>query len=172
MLWLESLETTAETYVLRDKEVVVATTRIETMLGDTAVAVHPDDPRYFDIHGKSVVHPFCNRIIPIVTDKFVDMQFGTGAVKITPAHDHNDYEVAMRLELPFITVIEDDGTISPGCGEFSGMKRFEARKAVLEALKQKGLYRGTKDNPMVVPVCSVDDESSSNRPGTLAVVHR
>lgn len=137
-----------------DKEVVVATTRIETMLGDTAVAVHPEDPRYFDLLGKSVVHPFCDRIIPIVTDEFVDMQFGTGAVKITPAHDHNDYEVAMRLELPFITVIEDDGTISSGCGEFSGMKRFEARKAILEALKKKGLYRGTKDNPMVVPICS------------------
>lgn len=136
------------------EEVVVATTRIETMLGDSAVAVHPQDPRYSHLHGKYVVHPFCDRRLPIVCDQFVDMQFGTGAVKITPAHDHNDYEVGQRHNLPFITVIDDDGNISPGCGEFSGMRRFDARKAVLEALKKRGLYRDTRDNPMVVPVCS------------------
>lgn len=137
-----------------DEEVVVATTRIETMLGDTAVAVHPEDPRYFHLHGSCVVHPFCDRRLPIVCDNFVDMQFGTGAVKITPAHDHNDYEVGMRHDLPSITIIDDNGNICPGCGEFSGMRRFDARKAVLEALKKKGLYRDTKDNPMVVPICS------------------
>lgn len=137
-----------------EEEVVVATTRIETMLGDTAVAVHPNDPRYSHLHGKHVVHPFCDRRIPIVCDDFVDMQFGTGAVKITPAHDHNDYEVGMRHNLPFITMIDDNGCISQGCGEFSGMKRFDARKAVLEALKKKGLYRDTKDNPMLVPICN------------------
>lgn len=137
-----------------EEEVVVATTRIETMLGDTAVAVHPEDPRYFHLHGSCVVHPFCDRRLPIVCDDFVDMQFGTGAVKITPAHDHNDYEVGMRHDLPSITIIDDNGNICPGCGEFSGMRRFDARKAVLEALKQKGLYRDTKDNPMVVPICS------------------
>lgn len=144
-------------YLLEDgsgEEVVVATTRIETMLGDSAVAVHPEDPRYSHLHGKRLVHPFCDRRLPIVCDPFVDMNFGTGAVKITPAHDHNDYEVGQRHGLPFITVIDDNGNICPGCGEFSGMRRFDARKAVLEALKQKGLYRGTQDNPMVVPICS------------------
>ncbi|CAN8019258.1 unnamed protein product, partial [Ixodes persulcatus] len=137
-----------------DEEVVVATTRIETMLGDTAVAVHPKDPRYTHLHGKYVVHPFCDRKIPIVCDDFVDMEFGTGAVKITPAHDHNDYEVGKRHKLPFITMIDDNGNICSGCGQFSGMRRFDARKAVLESLKERGLYRDTKDNPMVVPICS------------------
>uniref|UniRef100_A0A131XVK0 Valine--tRNA ligase n=1 Tax=Ixodes ricinus TaxID=34613 RepID=A0A131XVK0_IXORI len=137
-----------------DEEVVVATTRIETMLGDTAVAVHPKDPRYTHLHGKYVIHPFCDRKIPIVCDDFVDMEFGTGAVKITPAHDHNDYEVGKRHKLPFITMIDDNGDICAGCGQFSGMRRFDARKAVLESLKERGLYRDTKDNPMVVPICS------------------
>ncbi|XP_064457490.1 valine--tRNA ligase-like [Ornithodoros turicata] len=137
-----------------DEEIVVATTRIETMLGDTAVAVHPEDARYKHLHGKNVIHPFCDRKLPIVCDDFVDMQFGTGAVKITPAHDHNDYEVGKRHNLPFITMIDDNGNICSGCGPFSDMKRFDARKAVLATLKEKGLYRDTKDNPMVVPICS------------------
>jgi len=138
-----------------DEELVVATTRIETMLGDTAVAVHPDDKRYQHLIGKTLVHPFADRKIPVVADGItVDMTFGTGAVKITPAHDPNDYECGKRHSLPFLTIFTDDGLVSPGCGKFSGMKRFEARKAVLEALKEKGLYRETKDNPMVVPVCS------------------
>lgn len=137
-----------------EDEIVVATTRIETMLGDTAVAVHPEDARYKHLHGKYVVHPFCDRRLPIVCDDFVDTQFGTGAVKITPAHDHNDYEVGKRHNLPFVTMIDDNGNICSGCGPFSGMRRFDARKAVLAALKEKGLYRDTKDNPMVVPICS------------------
>ncbi|CAL1537812.1 unnamed protein product [Lymnaea stagnalis] len=138
-----------------DEEVVVATTRIETMLGDSGVAVHPSDDRYKHLKGKFVQHPFCqNRKLPIVSDDFVDMSFGTGAVKITPAHDHNDYEVGKRHNLPFITIIDNNGLITGDCGHFTGMKRFDARKAVLEALKEKGLYRGTKDNPMVVPTCS------------------
>ena len=115
------------------------------------------------------VHPFVDRLLPIVTDSFVDTAFGTGAVKITPAHDHNDYEVSaqtshfptccllfqvgVRHNLPFITCINDNGDISAGCGKFSGMKRFEARKAVAEALMERGLYRDKKDNPMVVPIC-------------------
>ncbi|EYB94257.1 hypothetical protein Y032_0173g387 [Ancylostoma ceylanicum] len=135
-------------------EVVVSTTRVETMLGDTAVAVHPEDPRYQHLIGKVCVHPFVDRELPIVPDSFVDREFGTGAVKITPAHDHNDYEVGQRHNLPFITCIDDDGNISPGCGEFSGMRRFDARKAVIEALKKRGLYRGSEDNAMVVPICS------------------
>ncbi|KAK9500425.1 hypothetical protein O3M35_001693 [Rhynocoris fuscipes] len=137
-----------------DQEIVVATTRIETMLGDTAVAVHPNDERYKHLHGCKLVHPFCNRTIPLVTDEFVDMTFGTGAVKITPAHDHNDYEVGVRHKLPFLTIIDDDGNITGDCGKFTGMKRFDARKAVTAALKELGLYRETKDNPMVVPVCN------------------
>lgn len=137
-----------------DEKIIVATTRIETMLGDTAVAVHPDDDRYKHLHGKTVRHPLVDRVLPIVADSFVDMAFGTGAVKITPAHDVNDYEVGVRHNLPFITIIDDNGNITNDCGEFSGMKRFQARKAVLQALKQKGLYIETKDNPMVVPTCS------------------
>jgi len=137
-----------------DEEIVVATTRIETMLGDTAVAVHPEDQRYSHLVGKSVVHPFCPRKIPIISDTFVEKDFGTGAVKITPAHDPNDFECGKRNNLPFLTIFTDEGEVSQGCGQFSGMKRFEARKAVLVALTEKGLYRGTADNPMVVPVCS------------------
>lgn len=137
-----------------DETIIVATTRIETMLGDTAVAVHPSDPRYRHLHGKYVQHPFCDRILPIVCDNFVEKDFGTGAVKITPAHDPNDYEVGKRRNLPFITIFNDDGVIIGDCTEFNGMKRFEARKAVLQALKKKNLYCETVDNPMVVPICS------------------
>lgn len=137
-----------------EEEIVVATTRIETMLGDTAVAVHPDDARYKHLHGKCVQHPFFDRKLPIVCDNFVDMAFGTGAVKITPAHDPNDYDCGMRLKLPFITIIDNNGNITADCGQFANMKRFDARKAVLNALQEKGLYRDTKDNPMVVPMCS------------------
>ncbi|XP_059474962.1 valine--tRNA ligase isoform X2 [Neocloeon triangulifer] len=135
-------------------EVVVATTRVETMLGDTAVAVHPEDPRYKHLHGKFIQHPFCDRKIPIVCDDFVDREFGSGAVKITPAHDPNDYEVGKRHNLPFITIFSDDGIIIGDYGNFTGMKRFHCRKAILEALEAKGLYRGTVDNAMVVPMCS------------------
>uniref|UniRef100_A0A667ZQ25 valine--tRNA ligase n=1 Tax=Myripristis murdjan TaxID=586833 RepID=A0A667ZQ25_9TELE len=94
-----------------DEEVIVATTRIETMLGDTAVAVHPEDPRYQHLKGKTVLHPFCDRKMPIVFDDFVDMNFGTGAVKITPAHDHNDYEVGVRHNLAFINILDENGLL-------------------------------------------------------------
>ena len=138
-----------------DDELVVATTRIETMLGDTAIAVHPNDERYKKFHGKYAVHPFIpGRRLVIVADDFVDMNFGTGAVKITPAHDPNDYECGKRFGLPFITIFDDNGNVTEGCGQFSGLPRFTARKQVLAALKELGLYRDTKDNPMVVPLCS------------------
>uniref|UniRef100_A0A8C1RXH7 Valine--tRNA ligase n=1 Tax=Cyprinus carpio TaxID=7962 RepID=A0A8C1RXH7_CYPCA len=137
-----------------DEEVVVATTRIETMLGDTAVAVHPNDSRYQHLKGKMVVHPFCDRKMPIVFDDFVDMSFGTGAVKITPAHDHNDYEVGERHKLTFINILDENGLLINVPPPFLGMKRFEARKAVLQALKDLGQFKDVKDNPMVVPVCS------------------
>lgn len=139
-----------------DEKIIVATTRIETMLGDTAIAVHPDDKRYQHLHGKLASHPFiADRKIPIVADSIaVDMEFGTGAVKITPAHDPNDYDVGVRHKLPFLNILNDDGTLNEHAGEFKGMKRFHARRAVIEALKAKGLYVETKDNPMSVPICS------------------
>ncbi|BES98723.1 Valyl-tRNA synthetase [Nesidiocoris tenuis] len=141
-------------FVDSDDEIVVATTRIETMLSDSGVAVHPNDKRYKHLAGKKLKHPFCDRQIPVVLDEFVDMEFGTGAVKLSPAHDHNDYEVGKRHNLPFITVFDDEGKIVGDCLQFVGMKRFDARKAVLEALKGKNLFREIKDNPMVVPVCN------------------
>ncbi|XP_063054552.1 valine--tRNA ligase isoform X4 [Engraulis encrasicolus] len=136
------------------EEVVVATTRIETMLGDTAVAVHPKDPRYQHLKGKMVLHPFCDRRMPVVFDEFVDMAFGTGAVKITPAHDHNDYEVGVRHNLEFINILDENGYLINVPAPYKGMRRFDARKAVLQALKDLGQFKEIKDNPMVVPVCS------------------
>jgi len=136
-----------------DEEIVVATTRIETMLGDTGVAVHPEDPRYKHLVGKMVIHPFVDRKLPIIADDFVERDFGTGAVKITPGHDPNDYDCGKRNNLPVLNIFTDEGIVASGCGQFSGMKRFDARKAVLEELTNKGLYRETKDNPMVVPIC-------------------
>ncbi|RLU15419.1 hypothetical protein DMN91_012413 [Ooceraea biroi] len=137
----------------RDK-IIVATTRIETMLGDTAVAVHPKDSRYMKYIGRYVQHPFCDRRIPIVADEFVDMEFGTGAVKITPAHDPNDYEVGKRQSLPFINIFDDDGNIIGDYGKFTGMKRFEARVAIIKELTERKLLIDIKDNPMVIPICS------------------
>lgn len=135
-------------------KIIVATTRIETMLGDTAIAVHPSDARYTQHIGKYVLHPFCNRKIPIIADEFVDMEFGSGAVKITPAHDPNDYEIGKRHNLPFITIFDDNGNIIGDYDEFKGMKRFDARKAIIKSLKEKNLFIEIKDNPMVVPICS------------------
>lgn len=122
---------------------MVSTTRIETMLGDTAVAVHPDDERYKALHGRLLQHPFTNRQIPIVCDTYVDRNFGTGAVKITPAHDHNDFELGQRHQLPLVQMLDDEGRVPNDptlFAEFAGMKRFDARTAVLEALKQKGAF--------------------------------
>ncbi|XP_051153202.1 valine--tRNA ligase isoform X1 [Leptopilina boulardi] len=137
-----------------DEKITVATTRIETMLGDTAIAVHPNDKRYSHLIGKYVKHPFCDRRLPIVPDEYVEMDFGTGAVKITPAHDPNDYEIGKRHNLPFITIFDDDGNIIGDYGVFTGMKRFHARKAILKELTERKLFVEVKDNPMVVPICS------------------
>ncbi|KAK9461240.1 tRNA synthetases class I-domain-containing protein [Lipomyces oligophaga] len=137
-----------------DEKLIVATTRPETMFGDTAVAVHPDDPRYKHLHGKFVVHPFLDRKFPIITDsEAVDMEFGTGAVKITPAHDANDYATGKRHDLEFINIFNDDGTLNENCGTWAGMKRFDARVAVIEKLKTEGLFIESKENEMTVPVC-------------------
>lgn len=120
--------------------ITVATTRPETMLGDTAVAVHPDDARYAAFHGKTVKLPLTNREIPIITDDFVEQSFGTGAVKITPAHDPNDYEAGKRHDLPFITVISHEGTMTHDMPEaYRGLPVLEARKAVVADLKQLGV---------------------------------
>ena len=139
------------------EEIVVATTRPETMLGDVAVAVHPDDARYTHLHGAELVHPFFpeRRVVVITDGELVDMAFGTGAVKITPAHDPNDYKCGKRHGLPFITVFTEDGRISEAGGPaFAGMMRFDARVAVVKALEEAGLARGKTDNKMRLGLCS------------------
>lgn len=121
-----------------DEVLEIATTRPETMLGDTAVAVHPEDERYTHLHGKSVLLPLVNREIPIVCDEYVDREFGTGVVKITPAHDPNDFEVGVRHQLPIIKVMTDDARMTDDCGKYAGMDRYEARKAIVADLKEQG----------------------------------
>ena len=116
-----------------------ATTRPETMLGDTAVAVNPADERYKDIVGKTVMLPFVNREIPVLADEYVDMDFGTGVVKITPAHDPNDFEVGLRHDLPIINILNDDATINENGGEFNGMDRYEARDLIVKKMDEMGL---------------------------------
>lgn len=139
----------------RDEEIVVATTRPETMLGDTAVAVHPEDPRYKHLHGAHVIHPFDGRRLPIICDaELVDMSFGTGAVKITPAHDPNDFVCGKKHSLDFITVFTEDGRVNDRGGVFAGMMRFDAREAVTKGLEEKGLLRGKADNKMRLGLCS------------------
>jgi valyl-tRNA synthetase len=132
-------------------EIVVATTRPETMLGDTAVAVHPEDERYTGMVGKEVRHPLTGRRFPIVADGIlVDPKFGTGAVKVTPAHDFNDFEVGKRHGLPMLTVIGPDGKMTGESGPVLGLDRVEARKRVKELIAEQGLDRGTK--PHVLPL--------------------
>ncbi len=122
-----------------------ATTRPETMLGDTAVAIHPEDERYAHLIGKSVMLPLMDRVIPVVTDTYVDREFGTGVVKITPAHDPNDFEVGNRHDLPVINVMNDDATINENGGRFAGMERYEARKAIVKELEELGLLVKIED---------------------------
>ncbi len=121
-----------------DRFLEIATTRPETMLGDTAIAVHPDDERYKDIVGKKVLLPLVNKEIPVVADYYVDKEFGTGAVKITPAHDPNDFEVGKRHNLEEINIMNDDATINEKGGKYAGMERYEARKAIVEDLREQG----------------------------------
>jgi valyl-tRNA synthetase len=135
------------------KFVVVATTRPETMLGDTAVAVHPEDERYKDLIGTNVMLPLMNRLIPIIRDEMVDREFGTGAVKITPAHDPNDFEVGRRHHLAEINVMTDDGKMNGAAGAYAGMDRFEARKKIVEDLKTQGLLEKVTEHTHVVGLC-------------------
>jgi valyl-tRNA synthetase len=121
-------------------EITVATTRPETMIGDTGIAVHPDDSRYKALIGKFAQHPFLDRKLPIIGDVEVKKEFGTGAVKITPAHDPNDYEMGKRHKLEFITIMDLEGKMNKDAGEFIGMDRYVARKKIIEALKTKNLF--------------------------------
>ena len=121
-----------------DIQITVATTRAETMLGDGAVAVHPDDVRYKDLIGKQVLLPLANRYIPIIADELVEMDFGTGAVKVTAAHDPNDFEMAMRHNVAFVVIMNEHGVMDGSGTRFDGMDRFDARKAVVEALRAEG----------------------------------
>ena len=130
----------------RDESVVVATTRPETMLGDEAVAVNPKDPRYTNLVGRKCFLPLQNKHIPIIADDFVDPKFGTGCVKVTPAHDPNDYEMGLRHKLPVTTVIGPDGVMTKEAGDdFMGLDRMEARKAVVEELTEQGFLTKTED---------------------------
>ncbi len=133
--------------------VVVATTRPETMLGDTAVAVHPDDERYRHLVGKRVILPAVGRKIPIIADAYVDREFGSGAVKITPGHDPNDYEIGLRHGLPMISVMNEDGTMSAEAGEYAGMGRDECRRALLERFAADGTLVATEAHRHAVGTC-------------------
>jgi valyl-tRNA synthetase len=127
-------------YQIKDHNewITIATTRPETILGDTAVAVHPDDKRYFKYHGKEIIIPLVERPVPLVTDTYVDMEFGTGALKITPAHDENDYEIGLRHNLEIVNMLNDDGTLSEAAGFFIGMDRFVAREEIIKELDKRG----------------------------------
>ncbi len=136
-----------------DESLVVATTRPETMLGDTAVAVHPEDKRYLHLHGKTVILPLMDREISVITDSFVEMEFGTGAVKVTPGHDPNDFEMGRRHSLPIVKVIGEEGQMTEEAGEFSGLDRYQARKQVVAALEHQDLLAKVEPHPHNVGGC-------------------
>lgn len=137
-----------------DQFIEIATTRPETMLGDSGIAVHPNDDRYKHLVGKKAKHPFVDRLMPIVADDYVDPEFGTGAVKLTPAHDPNDFNLGKKHNLAFINILNDNGTMNKNTGRFEGQKRFDARYTVVEALEKEGLFIKKEDNAMKVPICS------------------
>lgn len=143
-------------YALTDGSgtIQIATTRPETILGDTAVAVHPEDERYIDLVGKTLEVPLAHREIPIIADRYVDRKYGTGAVKITPAHDPNDFEVGSRHDLPSIIILNLDGTLNEAAGVFAGMERYAAREAVVEALRANGFLTKVEDTDHAVGHCS------------------
>ncbi len=139
-------------------EVVVVTTRPETLLGDTAVAVHPDDERYKALIGKTVRLALIGREIPIIADEHADPQLGSGAVKITPAHDFNDYEVAQRHHLPLVNVLTPEGKMNENAGPYQGLDRFEARRKVLHDLQAQGLLRREEKKTISIPRCYRSDD--------------
>ena len=136
-----------------DEFVTVATTRPETMLGDTAVAVHPEDDRYRHLVGKTLILPLVGREIPVIADEYVERDFGTGCVKITPAHDPNDFEVGKRHNLPIIRVLNDDATINKEGGKYCGMDRYEARRAIVADLEKEGYLVRVEDHVHNVGTC-------------------
>lgn len=142
-------------YPVKDSNeyIVVATTRPETMLGDTAVAVHPEDERYKHLVGKTVILPLMNREIPVIADEYVEKEFGTGAVKITPAHDPNDFEVGLRHNLPQIRIMNDDATINENGGQYEGLDRYTAREKVLEDLDNLKLLLKIEEHTHNVGAC-------------------
>ncbi|KXZ40303.1 valyl-tRNA synthetase [Alkalithermobacter thermoalcaliphilus JW-YL-7 = DSM 7308] len=142
-------------YPIKDSKefIEIATTRPETMLGDTAVAVNPNDERYKHLIGKSVILPIVEREIPIVADDYVDMEFGSGAVKITPAHDPNDFEIAQRHNLPSINVMNEDGTMNENSGKYEGLDRYECRKVLVKDLEDLGYLIKIKDHTHNVGHC-------------------
>ncbi len=136
-----------------DEYLTVATTRPETMLGDTGVAVNPQDKRYKKYVGKSAILPILDRELPIIADDYVDVEFGTGAVKITPAHDANDFEVGRRHGLETINILNDDGTLNENAGKYSGLDRYEVRRKLVEELKQRGYLEKMEDYRLSVATC-------------------
>lgn len=136
-----------------DEYVTIATTRPETLLGDTAVAVHPDDERYTHLIGETVILPLMNREIPVIADTYVEMEFGTGVVKITPAHDPNDFEVGLRHDLPVIDIMNDDATMNKNAGIYEGLDRYQARKKVVEDLEKLGLLEKVESHNHNVGTC-------------------
>ena len=135
----------------QEEKLTVATTRPETMLGDVAVMVHPDDDRYKKLIGSNVILPLIGREIPIIADEYVDMEFGTGVVKVTPAHDFNDYEVGKRHSLDMINIMSLDGFVNENGGEFKGLERFEARKKIVESLKEQDYLNKVEDYRLKIP---------------------
>ena len=136
-----------------DDYLVIATTRPETMLGDLAVAVHPDDERYQDLVGKKLILPLVNKEIPVIADEYVEMEFGSGAVKITPSHDPNDFEVGERHDLGQLKIMNDDATIYEGGGKYAGMDRYEARKEIVKDLEEQGYLLKIEDHEHSVGHC-------------------
>lgn len=132
-------------YEAGEGALIVATVRPETIMGDVAVAVHPDDERYKHLHGKKVIVPLVNRAVPVITDEAIDKEFGTGCLKVTPAHDSVDYEIGLRHNLPIIDTLNEDGTISEAGQVFVGMDRFAARKAAIKQLEEEGLIEKSED---------------------------
>src|SRR5438046_3202942 len=133
--------------------ITVATTRPETMLGDTAIAVNAKDERYTHLHGKQVVLPLMNREIPIILDELANPEFGTGAVKVTPAHDPNDFAAGKRHELPQIDVMDDSGRMNENAGTYAGLDRYEARARILHDLEAQRLLAGIKDHVYSIGKC-------------------